>query len=75
MSHAELIIGIDDLPKVPIVLDGVSSRFIRENRIIPLEMKNNQLKVLMADSGNREVIDALRVASLPKSRFTAGMGR
>ena len=52
----------DDFPKVPLVLDGVSYRFVRENRIIPLELKNNTLKVLMADPTDREVVDALRVA-------------
>lgn len=52
----------DDLPKVPVVLDVVSSRFIRENRIVPLEFKNKVLKVLMLDPYDMEVIDALRVA-------------
>ena len=53
---------MEELPKVPLVLDGLSSRFIRENRIVPLELKNNVLKVLMADPDNGEVIDALGVA-------------
>jgi general secretion pathway protein E len=53
---------MEKLPKVPLVLDGLSSRFIRENRIVPLELKNDVLKVLMADPVDREVIDALRVA-------------
>jgi len=39
----------EDLPKVPFVLNGISSRFIRENKIIPLEMKNNLLKVVIAN--------------------------
>lgn len=52
-----------DLPKVPFVLEGISSRFIRENKIIPLELKDSLLRVVMADPGNSAVIDALRVAS------------
>ncbi|MBE0556426.1 MAG: type II secretion system protein GspE, partial [Proteobacteria bacterium] len=52
----------ETLPKVPLVLDGLSSRFIRENRIVPLELKNNVLKVLMADPDEREVIEALGAA-------------
>ena len=51
-----------DLPKVPTVLDAISSRFIREKRIVPLELKNRVLKVLMADPEDRETVDALRVA-------------
>jgi len=53
---------MEEFPKVPLILDGLSSRFIRESRIVPLELKNNVFKVLMADPGNREVIDALGVA-------------
>ena len=53
----------EDLPKVPIVLEGISSRFIRENRVIPLEIKNSILKVLMADPDDKVTIDALRVAT------------
>jgi general secretion pathway protein E len=53
----------EDLPKVPFVLNGISSRFIRENMVVPLELKHNQLKVVMANPGDRETIDALRVAT------------
>ncbi len=53
----------EDLPKVPFVINGISSRFIRENRIIPLDMKNNVLKVVMANPDDNSVIDALRVAT------------
>ncbi len=62
MSQIINFIKAATLPKVPVVLDALSSRFIRDNRIIPLEMKNNILKVVMADPTNKEVIDALRVA-------------
>jgi general secretion pathway protein E len=63
VTSNRLIIGSDDLPKVPFVLNGISSRFIRENRIIPLEFKNNKLKVVMANPDDRETIDALKVAT------------
>jgi general secretion pathway protein E len=52
----------DDIPKVPTVLDEVSSRFIRENRIVPLELKNRVLKVLMENPNDEETIEALGVA-------------
>ena len=57
------IVKPDDLPKVPLVIDGISSRFIRENRVVPVELKDGMLKVLMVGAGNREVVNALRVAS------------
>jgi general secretion pathway protein E len=53
----------EDLPKVPFFLEGISSRFIRENRAVPLELKDNTLKVIMADPDDRETIDALKVAT------------
>lgn len=52
-----------DLPKVPFVLEGISSRFIKENLIIPLELKGNTLKVVMAHPEDRQVRDALRIAT------------
>ncbi len=56
-------ISPENLPKVPFVINGISSRFIRENKIVPLEMKNNVLKVVMANPDDSSVIDALRVAT------------
>lgn len=52
----------EEFPKVPLVLDGISSRFIQEHRIVPLEFKNNVLKVAMANPGDGDALDALRVA-------------
>lgn len=63
MSRGNVIfLNAEDLPKVPLVIEGISTRFIRENRIIPFEFKNDVLKVIMADPEDREVIEALRVA-------------
>jgi general secretion pathway protein E len=55
-------LSLDELPKVPFVPDGISARFILENRIVPLELRDDVLKVLMADPDNRAAIDALKVA-------------
>jgi general secretion pathway protein E len=59
---AILKLSEEDFPKVPTVLEVVSSRFIRENRIVPLELKGNILKVVMEDPTNEDVIDALKMA-------------
>ncbi|MBI5050587.1 MAG: type II secretion system ATPase GspE [Nitrospirae bacterium] len=53
----------EDLPKVPLLLNEISSRFIRENKVVPLEFKSNVLKVVMANPEDRETIDALGVAA------------
>jgi len=70
-----LTLTAEELPKVPLVLDGLSSRFIREHKIIPLEMKNNLLKVLMSDPANSGVIDSLRVALSADVQVYGGDGK
>ncbi len=59
MNHLKL----EDLPKVPFVMDTIASRFIRENMVIPLEFKNNVLKVAMANPEDSATVDALYVAT------------
>jgi general secretion pathway protein E len=68
-------LNTDRLPKVPLVLNGLSSRFIRENQIIPLELKNNLLKVAMVNPADRETVDALRVATGADIQIFAGDGK
>jgi general secretion pathway protein E len=63
MAPAIQSLDPERLPKVPLVLNGLSSRFIRENQIIPLELKNNLLKVALASQEDPEIIDALKVAT------------
>jgi general secretion pathway protein E len=63
LIHQTTLLEPEKLPKVPLVLDGISSRFIRENQAIPLEFKNNILKVAMAHPEDKATIDALKVAT------------
>jgi general secretion pathway protein E len=53
----------ESLPKMPLIIDGISSRFIREHRLIPFEQKNNVLKVAAPGSVSSMAVDALRVAT------------
>lgn len=52
----------EDFPKVPFIIETLSTRFIRENKVVPLEFTEDTLKIVMANPGNREVIDALKIA-------------
>ncbi|HXX80880.1 MAG TPA: GspE/PulE family protein, partial [Thermodesulfovibrionales bacterium] len=63
MIQDRTFLELEDLPKVPFVVEGISSRFIREYMVIPLELKNNTLKVIMAHPEDRDTIDALKVAT------------
>ena len=62
-KDAVITLSSEEFPKVPFVIDGISTRFFRENKIIPVELKNNVLKVIMSDPDNQEIIEALKVAS------------
>ncbi|HXX53796.1 MAG TPA: type II secretion system ATPase GspE [Thermodesulfovibrionales bacterium] len=63
MIQDKTYLTLADLPTVPFVVEGISSRFIREYMVIPLELKNNILKVVMARPDDRDTIDALKVAT------------
>lgn len=52
----------ENFPKVPFVMETLSVRFIRENKVVPLEFKQDTLKIVMADPHNQEVIDAIKIA-------------
>ncbi|MGO9139588.1 MAG: type II secretion system ATPase GspE [Syntrophales bacterium] len=52
----------EDFPKVPFVIETLSTRFIRENKVVPIEFAQNTLKIVMANPHDREVIDALKIA-------------
>lgn len=62
----------EQLPKIPLALEGVSFRFIRENMIVPLEFKNNVLKVAMGNPDDKVTIDALQVATSAQVQVYSG---
>jgi general secretion pathway protein E len=62
LSASVSYLAPENFPKVPLVMENLSARFIRENKIVPLELKQDKLKIVMIDPGNRMVIDALHIA-------------
>jgi len=60
--HDVPYLDADSFPKVPFVMETLSVRFLRENRIVPLEFKQDTLKIVMADPHNKAVIEAIKVA-------------
>jgi len=55
-------VEVENFPKVPFVMETLSVRFLRENKIVPLEFKQETLKIIMADPYNQSVIDAIKIA-------------
>ena len=62
----------EQLPKIPLALEGISTRFIRENLVVPLEFKNEVLKVALGHPEDRATIDALQVALSAEVMVYAG---
>lgn len=60
--HKARVVSAEDFPKVPYVIDGISTRFIRQQMVLPLGVEGNVLKIIMADPGDTGTIDALSVA-------------
>ncbi|HIJ59324.1 MAG TPA: type II secretion system ATPase GspE [Nitrospirae bacterium] len=52
-------ITIDSIPKVPLVLNNISSRFVQDNRIILLEFRNNILKIALAEPIDWSIVEAI----------------
>lgn len=69
------ILNTEDFPKVPFIVEGISSRFIREKKIVPIELKNDTLTVVMADPEDTASVDALRVAVSPNVIVLGANGR
>jgi general secretion pathway protein E len=63
LSGEITILNPDDLPKVPLLIDNISVRFIREHRIVPVAFDQRTLRVAAATPWDEEVIDMLRAAS------------
>ncbi|RMG57022.1 MAG: type II secretion system protein GspE, partial [Deltaproteobacteria bacterium] len=53
----------DQLPRVPLLLDDVSLRFLRENLIIPIHSTRETLTIVTAEPVDHSAVDALRVAT------------
>ncbi len=53
----------DEMPKMPFFIEEIPARFIRENKIIPIELKDGVLKVVMANPNDRAAIDAVSVVT------------
>lgn len=56
-------LSIEDYPKIPYVIKGVSPRFLRQNKVLPIDLRDSVLSIIIADPDDSETIEALRVAT------------
>lgn len=57
------LVKLDDFPSERVLHDGVSARFLREQRVAPLGIEESGLSVAVSDPGDDYIFDALRMAT------------
>jgi len=62
----------DDFPKEPILLDHLSTQFMKESKFIPSRLANNTLTVIMSNPLDFYTIDAIRLATNVEVHVLAG---
>jgi general secretion pathway protein E len=76
-SAAEEFFGVpfaakDDFPREPLLINNLSTQFMKESRFLPASLSNNQLTVIMSNPLNFYTLDALRLATNFEIRVLAG---
>ena len=62
----------DDFPKEPILLDHLSTQFMKESKFIPSRLTDNRLTVIMSNPLDFYTIDAIRLATHYEIHVLAG---
>jgi len=62
ITGSSSITSIEDLPSIPLVLEKVTSRFLRDNRIIPIAYQDNRIRIVTTDPPDPFSLQALRLA-------------
>ncbi len=62
----------DDFPKEPVLLDHLSTQFMKESKFIPSRLSDNRLTVIMSNPLDFYTIDAIRLATNSELHVLAG---
>jgi len=57
------LLQTDDYPEVPVLEDQVSLRFMKESRLLPLYLEDEQLFMVMADPTDQFAVDSMAAAT------------
>ncbi|MDM8516995.1 type II secretion system ATPase GspE [Desulfobacterales bacterium HSG16] len=55
-------ISYQDYPKEPVVIEGLSVKFMKASGFVPVELDGRILKIAIVDPDDREAVDALKFA-------------
>ena len=56
-------VGVDEFPAAPLLEDRLSVRFLRQARVVPIELTEDSVVLAMADPLDGFAVDAVRLAS------------
>ncbi len=66
------LVAADDFPAAPLLEDKLSLRFLRQARVVPIEMDDEEVALAMADPLDSYAVDAVRLAAgIPAKRRVA----
>ncbi|MYC83811.1 MAG: type II secretion system protein GspE [Acidobacteria bacterium] len=60
-QHQAELIPAQDFPAVPLMVEKLSPKFLRQFRILPLDQQDGVLAVAMADPSDEDTLDSLRM--------------
>jgi general secretion pathway protein E len=60
-QHQVSMVGSADFPIAPLELEKVSGQFLRQFKVLPMDVADNVLTVAMADPSDRETLESLRL--------------
>ena len=71
-QHGTRLIPASDFPAVPLMVDNLSPKFLRQFRILPLDQEDRVLTVAMADPSDRNTLESLRMFTGVEVRVRLG---
>ena len=71
-QHGTELIPAKDFPAVPLMVDKLSPKFLRQFRILPLDQEDGVLTVAMADPSDRNTLESLRMFTGVEVRVRLG---
>jgi general secretion pathway protein E len=72
-QHNTPLILADEFPAVPLELEELSYKFLKQFKVLPLDLKENILTVAMADPSDSETVESLRMFTGVQTRIRLGL--
>ena len=60
-QHKAPLISVSELPVAPLEVEKLSSKFLKQFNVLPLDLKENVLTVAMSDPSDTDTVESLRM--------------